>query len=50
MTRTWLIVGLITPHHTYLTITKARKGRPRLDPGCSVTDDDDDDDDDDENK
>jgi hypothetical protein len=34
-------VGLITPHHTYLTITKTRKGRPRPDPGCSATDDDD---------
>jgi hypothetical protein len=33
-------VGLITPHRTYLTITKARKGRPRPGPGCSVTDDD----------
>jgi hypothetical protein len=44
MTRTRLIVGLITSHHTYLTITKTRKGRPRPDPGCSATDDDDDDD------
>jgi hypothetical protein len=45
--RTRLIVGLITPHRTYLTITKIRKGRPRPGPGCSATDDDDDDDDDD---
>jgi hypothetical protein len=44
MTRTRLIVGLITSHRTYLTITKTRKGRPRPDPGCSATDDDDDDD------
>jgi hypothetical protein len=36
-------VGLITPHHTYLTITKTHKGRPRSDPGCGDTDDDDDD-------
>jgi hypothetical protein len=35
-------VGLITPHRTYLTITKTHKGRPRPDPGCSATDDDDD--------
>jgi hypothetical protein len=41
MTRTRLIVGLITPHRTYLTITKTRKGRLRPDPGCSATDDDD---------
>jgi hypothetical protein len=34
-------VGLITPHRTYLTITKTRKGRPRPDPGCSAIDDDD---------
>jgi hypothetical protein len=33
-------VGLITPHRTYLTVTNARKGRPRADPGCSATDDD----------
>jgi hypothetical protein len=26
MTRIWLIVGLITSHRTYLTITKTRKG------------------------
>jgi hypothetical protein len=44
MTRTRLIVGLITPHHIYLTITKTRKGRPRPDQGCSATDDNDDDD------
>jgi hypothetical protein len=37
ITRTRLIVGLITPYRTYLTITKTRKGRPRPDP-----DDDDD--------
>jgi hypothetical protein len=43
MTRTRLIVGLITPHRTYLTITKTCKGKPRPDPGCSATDDDDDD-------
>jgi hypothetical protein len=43
MARTRLIVGLITPHCTYLTITKTRKGRPRPDPGCRATDDDDDD-------
>jgi hypothetical protein len=43
MTRIRLIVGLITPHRTYLTITKTCKGRPRPDPGCSATDDDDDD-------
>jgi hypothetical protein len=42
MTRTRLIVGLITSHRTYRTITKTRKGRPRPDPGCSATDDDDD--------
>jgi hypothetical protein len=47
MNRTRLIVGLITSHRTFLTITKTRKGRPRPDPGCSATDDDDDDDDDD---
>jgi hypothetical protein len=41
MTRTRLIVGLITSHRTYLTFTKIRKGRPRPDPGCSATDDDD---------
>jgi hypothetical protein len=41
MTRTRLIMGLITPHRTYLTITKTRKGRPRPDQGCSATDDDD---------
>jgi hypothetical protein len=41
MTRTRLIVGLITSHRTHLTITKTRKGRPRPDPGCSATDDDD---------
>jgi hypothetical protein len=41
MTRTRLNVGLITPHRTYLTITKTRKGRPRPDPGFSATDDDD---------
>jgi hypothetical protein len=39
MTRTRLIMGLITSHRTYLTITKTRKGRPRPDPGCSATDD-----------
>jgi hypothetical protein len=39
----YLIVGLITPHHTYQTIMKTRKGRPRPDLGCSATDDDDDD-------
>jgi hypothetical protein len=44
MTRIRLIVGLITSHRTYLTITKTRKGRSRPDPGCSATDDDDDDD------
>jgi hypothetical protein len=38
MTRTKLIVGLITSHRTHLTITKTRKGRPRPDPGCSATD------------
>jgi hypothetical protein len=43
MTRSRLIVGLITSHRTYLTITKTRKGKPRPDPGCSATDDDDDD-------
>jgi hypothetical protein len=32
-------MGLITPHRTYLTITKTSKGRP--DPGFSATDDDD---------
>jgi hypothetical protein len=32
----------ITPHRTYLTITKTRKGRPRPDLGCSAIDDDDD--------
>jgi hypothetical protein len=38
-------VRLITPHRTYLTITKTRKGRPRPrpGPGCRATDDDDDD-------
>jgi hypothetical protein len=41
MTINRLIVGLITPHSTYLTITKPRKGRPRPDPGCSAIDDDD---------
>jgi hypothetical protein len=41
MARTRLIVELITPHRTYLTITKTRKGTPRPDPGCSATDDDD---------
>jgi hypothetical protein len=41
-TRTRLIVRMITPHRTHLTITKTRKGRPRPDPGCSTTDDDDD--------
>jgi hypothetical protein len=41
MTKTRLIVGLITPYRTYLTITKTCKGRPRPDPGCSATDDDD---------
>jgi hypothetical protein len=45
MTRNRLIVGLITPHRAYLTITKIRKGRPRPDPGFIATDDDDDDDD-----
>jgi hypothetical protein len=35
-------VGLITPHRTYLTVMKTRKGRPRPDLGCSATDDDDD--------
>jgi hypothetical protein len=35
-------MGLITPHHTHLTITKTRKGRPRPDPGCSAAADDDD--------
>jgi hypothetical protein len=40
MTRTRLIVGLITSHRTYLTITKTRKGRARPDPGCSAIDDD----------
>jgi hypothetical protein len=39
MTRIRLIVGLIIPHRTYLTITKTRKGRPRLGVGCSTTDD-----------
>jgi hypothetical protein len=39
MTRTRLIVGLITPLRTYLTITKTRKGWPRPGPGCSATDD-----------
>jgi hypothetical protein len=43
MTGTMLIVGMITPHLTHLTITKTRTGRPRPDPGCSATDDDDDD-------
>jgi hypothetical protein len=38
-------VGLITPHRTYLTITKTHKGRPRPSLGCSATDDDDDDND-----
>jgi hypothetical protein len=42
MTRNRLIMGLITPHRAFLTITKTRKGRPRPDPGCSATDDDDD--------
>jgi hypothetical protein len=42
MTRTKLIVGLITPHHTYLAIMKTCKGRPKPNPGCSATDDDDD--------
>jgi hypothetical protein len=46
MTRSRLIVGLITPYRPHLTITRTRKGRPRPDPGCSATDDDDDDDDD----
>jgi hypothetical protein len=41
MTRTRLIVGLITPHRTYLTVTKTRKGRQRRGPGCSATDNDD---------
>jgi hypothetical protein len=41
MTRIRLIVGLKTSHRTYLTITKTRKGRPRPDMGCDVTDDDD---------
>jgi hypothetical protein len=36
-----LIVGLITPHCTYLTITETHNGRPRPGPGCSATDDDD---------
>jgi hypothetical protein len=40
MTRTRLIVGLITSHRTHLTITKIRKGRPRPGQGCSATDDD----------
>jgi hypothetical protein len=45
MTRIRLIVGLITSHRTYQTITKTREGRQRPDPGCSGTDDYDDDDD-----
>jgi hypothetical protein len=40
VTGTRLILGLITPHRTNLTITKTRKGRPKPDPGCSDTDDD----------
>jgi hypothetical protein len=39
MTRIRLIVGLKTPHHTYLTITKTRKWRPRPGLGCNATDD-----------
>jgi hypothetical protein len=40
-TRNRLIVGLITSHLTYLTITKIRKGRPRPGLGCRATDSDD---------
>jgi hypothetical protein len=39
MTRSRLIVRLVTSHHTYLIITKTHKGRPRPGPGCSATDD-----------
>jgi hypothetical protein len=37
MTRIRLIVGLIIPHRTYLTITKTCKERPRPGPGCGFT-------------